>query len=181
MNLWQEGTPMIVDVNADGIKDLVIAYWKGLKDDRIVLDAYLRDADGKFQEKERSTGFDVKDGDRGFLEYGRDLTGDGLPDLLVRNSEQLLLHAGLRSTDGKKLVDLEPDQIPLGEFSQLPGHTVISVSNEGVSSWQEIAAGQRPRLVDLDGNGRPELLFVKSTARDGLGVFRVLWVGPPNR
>jgi hypothetical protein len=181
MNLWQEGTPMMVDVNGDDLDDLVIAYWKGLKDDRVVLDAYLRTSDGTFEEKERSTGFDVKDGDRDLLEYGHDLTGDGHPDLLVRGENRLRLHRGLASSDGGKLVSLQAEEIPVEAFANLPGHTVISVSSAGVRAWNEVPAGRSPRFADIDGDGRAELLFARSTGPAGLGVFRVLWFGAPDR
>jgi hypothetical protein len=139
MNLWQEGHPLLVDVNTDQVPDLVIAYWKGLVDERVVLDAYLGAADGGFEPRARTTAFDVPDGDRSFVHYGSDVTGDGVADLLVRGKPGLLLYPGRASTDGSHLVVLEPRTVD--------------------------GDGGRPVVADLDGDGAGEILIPGSPFR----------------
>jgi hypothetical protein len=74
---WQDATFHFVDVNADERTDLVLGYWKGWKKGKIVLDAYLGNEDGSFDDSPRSTVFPVEEGHRSYFDYGRDLTGDG--------------------------------------------------------------------------------------------------------
>jgi hypothetical protein len=152
MNLWQDDHTIVLDVNGDGADDLVAGYWKGILKSRVVLDAYLRREDGTFDPKPRTTAFDVKDGDEDVLEYGRDLTGDGIPDLLVKNDDDLLVYGGLESDNGKKLVESVPSL-------ELP---------------RPRRGGSRPRIVDLDGDGRAEVVLVRRTGkRAGLQVYRL--------
>jgi hypothetical protein len=108
INLWQPAEFMSLDVTADGREDLVVAYWKGLRDDRVVLDVYPRTVDGGFSEKVGTTGFDVKDGERSFVGYGHDLDGDGLYDLVVTSKQRVLVYSGRPSSDGDKVVDKNP-------------------------------------------------------------------------
>jgi len=143
MNLWQDAVPRMIDVNGDGAEDLVIGYWKGIFKSRVVLDAYLRGADGSFSTSPRNTAIDVKKGEEGFLHYGSDLNGNGHPDLLVRDEEHVLIYAGRASTDGKQLVDTKKPH--------------------------RVEAHNEPLLADLDGDGRPELLFLSG------GRFQAIW------
>jgi hypothetical protein len=176
MNLWQEATPIVADVNADGRTDLVLGYWKGLKDSRVVLDVYLRLEDGSFRDKPRTTAFNVEDGDRSFVEFGHDLDGDGQADLLLRNeSGTLLLFPSLSSTNGKKLVSSTPRLLPFGDDLETAASVEIVISVGGPPTVREMPVG-RPRIVDLDGDDRSEMLLVRPG--DGLqpGVFRALWL-----
>jgi hypothetical protein len=160
MNLWQDGTPMMLDVTGDGREDLVLGYWKGLKDDRIVLDAYPRLPDGWFDDTPQTTAFDVKKGDRSFFSYGHDLDGDRLSDLLVRSDDSLVVYRGLHSTSGRKLVDKTPFAIPSLVMQGSPGTTMVQVGSGGFGSWTLPSPG-RPRVVDVDGDGTHEILIVR--------------------
>jgi hypothetical protein len=177
MNLWQSATPIVTDVDADGRTDLVLGYWKGLKDSRVVLDVYLRQEDGSFRDKPRTTAFNVEDGDRSFVEFGHDLDGDSRADLLLRNeSGTLLLFPSLSSTNGKKLVSSTPRRLPFGDELEAGASAEMVISVGGPPTISQILPVSRPRLVDLDRDDRMEMLL----ARPGNGAepaeLRVLWL-----
>ena len=179
MNLWQGGTPWILDVNRDGRSDLVVGYWKGLKDSRVVLEVFLRDEDGGFAEKPRTTAFNVDDGERSFVAYGRDLTGDGLFDLLVAADARLWLFPGTRSRNGKKLVDDEPElvlDVNLPESDQ-EGSVTINIGSDGASTVQ-FTALSIPSFKDMDGDGVAEILMVTRGTWKSPGTFTVLLLNP---
>jgi hypothetical protein len=179
MNLWQGGTPWILDVNGDGRDDLVIGYWKGLKDSRVVLEVFLRDADGSFAEKPRTTAFDVEDGERSFVGYGRDLNGDRLFDLLVVADGRIWLYPGKPSRNGKKLVDDEPEQIlDIGERKlEREGSVTITIGTGGASTVQSTALSI-PSFLDLDGDGVKEVLMVTRGTWKIPGTFTALYLNP---
>lgn len=135
LNLWQEAVPLLYDADADGREDLVIGYWKGLAGDRVVLDVYPRVSDGSFAKSARTTAFDVKDADRSYVGFGHDLDGDGLADLVLYGDGRWWMYAGRESGKGGNLVEGKPREL----------------------LRQEARAG--PRFVDLDGDGRSELLW----------------------
>ena len=169
MNIWQEAEPMLLDVNADGRRDLVIGYWKGLSNDRVVLDVYLRQDDGWFAAAAKTTAFDVKpakrerkdskparpEPDRSFVRYGRDLDGDSIPDLLVRTPVSLLIFRGQASKNGEKLLTKVPLELPLSAATGTgdPGH---------------------PRLVDLDNDGNAEILTVRRGLTTGQDLLQII-------
>ena len=170
MNLWQQSTPVMLDVNADGMEDLVVGYWKGLKNSRVVLDAYLRMPDRSFAKVPKTTAFDVEDGNRSFVHYGNDLNGDRVGDLILASGDAFLFYPGLHSTTGKKLVSKTPRVAPVRQLDL--GENSITISLGPTGSHVEGSLSHRgPRYADLDGDGRLELL----TARESLpGGFRIV-------
>ncbi len=157
MNIWQEAVPFILDINQDGREDLVIGYWKGLKDDRVVLEVYLRGDDGGFG-KARTTAFDVEEADRSFVAFGQDLDGDNLPDLLVGKVDELLLFPGRHSPNGKKVVANKPaTRYPLKNWDTNTG-VMISIGTEGTDIVMTIP-DDRSCLLDIDQDGVPEILI----------------------
>jgi hypothetical protein len=179
MNLWQGGTPWILDVNRDGRSDLVIGYWKGLKDSRVVLEAFLQNDDGSFAEKPRTTAFDVEDGQRSFVGYGRDLNGDDLYDLLVMADGRIWLYPGKPSRNGKKLVDDEPEQIlDIGERElEQEGSVTITIGTGGASTVQSVALSI-PSFMDMDGDGVEDILMVTRGTWNIPGTFTALFLNP---
>jgi hypothetical protein len=148
-----------------------MGYWKGILSQRVVLDAYVRQPDDSFRNAPRTTAFDVKDGEPPYLQYGQDLDGDALPDLLVRTEERWLLHSGLPSSSGKKLVQRKPRTLPLPEVKGHPLVDVGSFSSSGGPSWTRISEEERPRFTDLG------LLLVRPGSDSRPGTFHILWPG----
>jgi hypothetical protein len=178
MNLWQEAFPKVLDVNGDGLEDLVVGFWKGIMDDKVVLDVYLRETDGSFRASPRTTAFDIKDGDHDILLYGTDIDGDGLPDLLVRGTKGLLLHPGLRSSNGKRVVSDKPRVIPTGDLASEPSYTEVVLSEKGLDQRFIGNLSTRPRLVDLNGDGKSEILMTRRGGSSRPAVVRVIHLGP---
>ena len=168
MNLWQEAHPVAADVNGDGRKDLVLGYWKGLKDDTLVLDAYIRRADGKLESSPRATTFDVEEADRDVLLFGEDLTRDGLPDLLIESNGALVLHAGVRSSSGSKIVDKVPRWTirPGSPAEANPTVVKVQLGTGGTSvSVSPPRLEGKPRILQLDTEGAPAVVLVDGAAR----------------
>lgn len=176
-NLWQMSTPSILDVNGDGLEDLVLAYWKGLKDDRVVLDAYLRQPGGGFARSAGSTQFEVEDADRFVLGYGRDLDGDGLAELLLRAGGRMLIFPGVRpGRKGKGLVEKNPRwELPGEQGSSQTARNRIAVGEEGTIFSEVFEPFGSWRLVDLDGDGREEILALARSI-EGRGFFQVTFL-----
>jgi hypothetical protein len=152
INLWQEVHVSLADADGDGREDLVVGYWKGLVKSKVVLDAYLQGEDGAFAPAPRTTAFDVKDGDEEVLLYGADVDGDDLADLVLTAADAVLVHRGRTAAKGAGIVDPRPAaRVPL------PG-----------------ASREAPRVIDLDGDGRSEILFAGTAGVErGLVILRV--------
>jgi len=186
VNLWQRVFPAIVDVDADGREDLVLGYWKGLKDDRVVLDTYPAKPDGTFQRSPRTTAFDVEDADRGILGYGRDVDGDGTPDLILHAGGAMRIFRGdPGASRGKDLVGREPYASlpwPGGDGDMAWGDAFdIEVGDDDGGGVRLIPPGAgfgTIRFVDLDGDGHAEMLGGRGT-KDGLG--RLVLITPARR
>jgi hypothetical protein len=168
LNLWQIASPSVVDLDRDGRDDLVLAYWKGLKNAIAALEIY-RGAGSSFG-KAHSISFDVAGGEKGFIEFGRDLDGDGRPDLVLLANRELLVFPGTApDRAAEKAVATQPSRrIALPDLPS--AHTVeLSAGTDGFQV-QRVAGGLgTPHLLDLDGDGRPEAVF----AGDGAGGGRV--------
>lgn len=177
LNLWQDPRIEVVDVDGDGNEDLVLGYWKGLKDSRVVLDIYPGGEDGVPSPTPITTAFDVEDADESGLLFGPDVTGDGRPDLVVLTDSSLRVHAG-RPRDGKGGVveRRHPVVLPLGDLPSDPSVRGMEVGSGGARFWSE-GGLDRVRAVDLEGDGTFELVRYRAGAsaeRPGfLQLFRV--------
>ncbi len=180
-SLWQPVEPSLLDVDGDGRTDLVVAYWKGLKKDAVELDAFLRKEDGSFDPSPKATTIDAKDGDRTFLEYGRDLDGNGVADLLLIAGGKIHLFPGARKAPaGKDIVASTPRYVfPMPSFAASSGTVVASLGSGGVSAWTERDRAGIPRPVDLDGDGRLEIL-VAAFLEDGRSAFVIFRLASPD-
>lgn len=193
MNLWQRTVPMMLDADRDGRADLVLAYWKGLKNGHVEVDAYLQGEDGTFSRSARTTSFEVPEADRSYLDFGRDLDGDGRADLILTAGGKIEIHtASPRSKKGDDLVEpaarftlpLEADgaihvNMPAGSGDD--GDDVggdADGDGQGSSPSRPKAVGV-PRFIDLDGDGRDEILVVGGGMGDGrLVVFTLPKAAP---
>lgn len=170
-NIINDPRPTFTDVDGDGRQDLVLGYWKGFDADRVVLDVYLQDEDGSFPSSPKTTGLDVKQANPSILIYGRDLDGDQRADLMIVAEERLQIYRGsATSPKGKSIVE------PLPAFSAPVGDDVGGGSRVFVLDF---AGAQQftfdddppPRPVDLDGDGRSEVLLVAGEGLVSLVLF----------
>lgn len=178
INLWQSAEPFILDVDHDGHEDLVLGYWKGMKDDRVVLDVYRRNAAGGFEMSPRTTGFDVEDASRSFVGYGHDLDGDGRSDLVLRASGRIVMYPGRASRNGKKLVNVDSPVVLLDTLDARGDEWVeIGVGPGGGTRYSSRSGTRRPVFVDLDGDGRDEVVTHDPGGRGWPGILRFASVG----
>jgi hypothetical protein len=176
INLWQEARPTIIDLDGDGRDDLVLAYWKGLKNSIVAFEVYRGTENGSFG-KARSMSFEVDDGKRGVLEFGRDLDGDGRPDAILRAGNDLLVFAGPQASRAlDKPVETRPSRrIPLGAGLPEGGRTELSMGLEGFAVHRGRGGLGTLHLVDVDGDGRTEVVFAGDT-ESGFGRATVVFV-----
>jgi len=169
MNLWQDVSFEIVDVDGDGREDVVLGYWKGLRDDRVVLDVHFAVGDGSFRDQPATTAFDVSGGDRAWLSYGGDVDGDGRPDLLVRSRDRLLIYRG---TTGRRVVEREPVAVAIRDWKgeDDPVEVTVAVGTGGTAVRSDVGAGGRPYVSDLDGDGADDVVL---PTPKGLAVVRL--------
>jgi len=184
INLWQRITPIVIDINHDGREDLVAAYWKGLKDSRVVLDVYLRQQDGAFSRSPLETAFDVEHGSRSIVGYGSDLDADGAADLVLMANGEMQVFPGSRGR--KEIVDSRPRwSVPIhGDLSRGDDWDFdLSGVSKGSRARPPFGGPGAPRPADLDGDGRPELLFATPSHGDqggqgGHGRFDIIRLPP---
>jgi hypothetical protein len=176
INLWQQAHPVIVDLDGDGRDDLVLAYWKGLKNAIASLEVYRGTAPAGFA-KARSMSFDVEGGEKEFLEFGTDADGNGRPDLVLLANRELLVYPGAapgRAAD--KPVDSRPSRrIALPQDLPAARGSSFSMGFEGFQISRSTGGLGKPRLLDLDGDGRPEAVFAGDGANGG-GRVTVVFV-----
>lgn len=173
INLWQTAEPSILDLDKDGHDDLVLSYWKGLKNAIAALEVYRGTVEGF--EKPRTTSFDVEGGEKGFMEFGPDLDGDGHPDLILLATHELQVFPGAAPDRAiAKPVDSRPSRrIALPD---LPGthSSAVSVGAEGFQVSRVYGGLGAPHCLDLDGDGRPEVVFAGDGASGGRVVVVVV-------
>jgi hypothetical protein len=174
INLWQTTNPAIIDLDRDGRDDLVLAYWKGLKNAIASLEIYRGGAGPRFA-KARSMSFDVEGGDKGFMTFGPDADGDGRPDLILLAEKELLVFPGVDSKSAaEKPVATRPSRrVALPADFPNAGGDSISMGPGGLSFTRAAAGLGTPQLVDLDGDGRPEALFAGNNA-NGAGRLSIV-------
>lgn len=172
INLWQGGTPEVLDLDGDGRDDLVLAYWKGLKDSIAALEVRKRLPDGSFAHA-KTFDFDVKDGDRGWTFYGRDLDGDGRPDLALRAEGAFLVYPGSPGSQAIEhpVAKVPSRRIPLASDAMLSiTAQSMSFGPQGLSVEYDVDA-RLPRFLDLDGDGRVEAILAGGSGAAGRVVI----------
>jgi hypothetical protein len=171
---WNGVVPAVLDVDRDGREDLVVVQPEGLAGKTLVAQAWLGRGDGGFQPGGRKTVLDVEAED---WSYGQDFTGDGIADLVAVSRDRMLAFAGLTDPKGKNVLERKPwSTATLRPTSS--GKTVqMSIGTEGtrVEAGGVVEIGT-PSLVDLDGDGRAEVIFLAPN-EGGRGSVRVVRLG----
>jgi len=173
INLWQSAFPTFVDLDRDGRDELVLAYWKGLKNAIAALEIYPGGAGGTFG-KARTMTFDVEEGQKDVLNFGDDADGDGRPDLVLIAGHELLVFPGTLPEKALEApVTAKPSRrIALPDGIQGGSSRSLSVGTEGFSVSRTDGGAGAPHFVDMEGDGRPEVLFVGNrTASAGRAVI----------
>ena len=169
--------PSFLDANGDGRTDLVVAYWKGSDRDEVGLDAFFRREDGGFEAPARETTVEVKGGAGAVFSYGRDLDGDGSPDLLVLARGKVLVFPGTKTAPtGKGIVSKAPRwTLSVPSFAPDSGALVPGLDGDDAAGEMRRRALGAPRSVDLDGDGRLEILLdaVLKDGRSAVVIFRL--------
>jgi hypothetical protein len=168
---WFPVDPVLLDLDHDGKQDLVVVQPEGLGGGDLVIDTFFGQGNGRFEKPRR---LKLGNLDARSWSYGRDITGDGVADL-VTVASKTGLHVFAGTADPRRdLLDRRVRQVVdlagLGESVSVS----VGVGTGGVdleSSRSTTLGG--PYVEDLDGNGRPEVLLFSPS---GSGRGRVLVV-----
>lgn len=175
---WQRAVARFGDWNRDGRDDVAVAQVKGLGGDGILVELYLGKAvggkeEGGFARKPRKTRVDAQvEGWR----FADDVDGDGLPDLLVVDEDgRLAIYpSGGRERD-EAIAETARWRLDLPALAgaEADAERVVEVSVGDGGSDVEITFGiGLPDVVDLDSDGRPELVFREELGRQAPGGGR---------
>ncbi len=204
-HLWQHAEAAVADFDGDGHDDVAVAQVKGMFDgEAIQVDAYRGLGGGRFEGKPRRVR--LKAPDAGWR-WTEDLDGDRLPDLVAESEGRLLLFTGAGRRRGAVLAEEpawqlslpgEPEaeaerprergrdeedeeDAALAEAEETEVEVEIRAGEDGaeVRARHEglPALGSLPRALDLDGDGRAELVSVDALP-DGRERLRVIVLRP---
>ena len=175
---WYDLGVQIADLDQDGRDDLVVLQPDGLGAKKLVIETYRGKGTGGFFLTPRRSVVVAPDAR---WDYGSDFDGDGRADLVAVAGGQVLV---FRGSAKKKLVI---DKTPFRSFDaadlSIPEETVeIHVGDDAGGNAEDSDSDSdsdsdgpslgRPRTIDLDGNGRSEILLVGRA--DGRTVLRVI-------
>jgi hypothetical protein len=164
--LWFPLDSVAVDADGDGHQDLVIVHRAGLQGKELQVTAYHGIGGGHFDSRARH--WKLADQPTDWL-YGPDLTGDGVPDLLVLVGDRLLLYPG----DPKGSRPLAGR--PIWAVS-VPGAPKPDARDSDQGGSDQGTGPNRERLLtvhELPGGGRVALL--QGAQKDGRTVLTVVW------
>lgn len=167
--LWFPLDVYAADTDADGHQDLVLIHPGGMRGKEVLVSAYRGLGEGRFDPKPRTWKLNEEVQD---WHYGSDLTGDGLPDLLLYIKDRLFLYPGdaksARPVTGRPAWTVTITGAPKEESRG---------DGEGAEDTDRQDTGpDRDRLLlgfDLAGGGRTVL--AQGFQKDGKSVLTVLW------
>ena len=166
---WFPVRPFVLDVDKDGHDDLVVVQQEGLRGKTLIAETWLGQGNGRFSPSSCKVSLGVQ---ARAWDYGADVTGDGCPDLVAIEQKKLLVFAG--TTDPRRdLLDRRP-RLSI----DLPASESVTISagagSEGASV--ESKRADSLRLIDLDGDGRSEIVVTVRTD-NGRGRVTVVRLG----
>lgn len=191
-HLWQSLTTHFAALDGNGRQDLVLIHPEGLRGKKLRFQVWTAlgtvgtIGSGSLAPTPATSTVEV-DADAWY--YGADLTGDGIPDLLVRSAGRLLLYPGIARSH--RLADRPTWSFTLPLAPPPPRGTRSGDGGDGddVNGDPAAAAGERTRdtppregrlgaLVDLRGDGRPTLLLTVAGPQGRSQVVAVRRAGP---
>ena len=158
---WYEVEPRIVDFDADGKDDLLLIQPQGLGADELLVELHPGRGGGLLEPRGRRSKLKVEGSS---WDMSSDFTGDGTVDLLLMAEGELRIYTGI-ARHKKRVVDDTPRHL-LGPA--VSGDTdlqvAINVSAQGSES-EAIGFHRPPRLLQLDGDPRPEIVLMETVRR----------------
>lgn len=156
-NLWQSG-PITIEPGA-----IACHYYKGLIRSKFKRDLYLWNEGGYVEPKPKSVKWKIEEANRGAIAVDLDMTGDGLPDLILQDSEGLRLHPRSGAEPLKSFSE-QPDRLEFDTDSSFSVDVGVGASGSSFSFSSKL--DDRNRFRGRDGYALIE--------RDGVGeIWRV--------
>jgi len=178
-HLWHHVKTYFADLAATGRQDLVLIHPEGMGGKKLRFQVYPNAGPGRFSAQPRTSTVDV---DASAWFYGADLTGDGVPDLLVRDEKGgLLLYPGIAKA--YRLADRPSWSFHLPVPPPPPRSAKHKPKEDGGGDGAD--AGDHPsrptappaarlaHLVDLRGDGHPTLFLAIPDAQGRTQIVAV--------
>jgi hypothetical protein len=177
--LWQDLETAFVDHDSNGELDLTLLQREGFSGKKLQIDQYTARG-GRLSSRARRSLIKIPWAE---WSYGRDLTGDGVKDLLLQ-SQGLHLIAG-RGSDEKSPFEARARwMVPLPDARQPNARVSISIGPEGSSSESSEMSGadtsaEEDALDPEDGEGGPPTGGEDEDEDSGIRWGRPHFVSPP--
>jgi VCBS repeat protein len=169
--IWQRLEATLRDLDGDGRQDLVLLHPEGLRGKSLHVEVAAGQEGGRFSTKPIARSLSVTPD---AWAWGTDFDGDGLPDLaLLTDQGRLQLHPGDRR-------DRLPAARPAWSIPLAPLHPArlmeLGVGGDAQSSFEPPPQdAARPaeaifEMLDLTGDGRPEILVTGADFKGGVRI-----------
>jgi hypothetical protein len=156
------------DVDGDGLEDLVTIQSKGLGGGKIHLEAFLSKPNGRFHPTSKRSTLELE---FGAADFGRDINGDGLADLVTASSTEVLVFLGEQAK--RRLVAKKHRwNVPFGELEG-QGEIEVSIGKENASMERQNPSYDHLATLDVDDDGRAEVVLMEKAVQ-GRGVVKVI-------
>lgn len=170
-NLWQSARLYVSDVDGDGDDDLTLAYWKGRRKRKAVLDTYLGVGGARLASRPVESEIPLGAEDPSTLSFAEDWNGDGHNDWIWLADGAVELHLGREDPRAKQRVETRALSVPI----DTAGHRQSwSVSIGGGPPQAGLDAARRLPPLDLDGDGSLEWLYAFGDAESGRSRLTVV-------
>jgi hypothetical protein len=177
-HLWQTLKTYLADLTGTSRQDLVLIHPEGLSGKKLRFQVHANAGQGRLAAQPRSSSVDVE---AGAWFYGADLTGDGVPDLLVRDKkDHLLLYPGVARAYRLANRPSWSCNLPVPAAPPRPAkhNAKAKEEDDGDQDGEGPARLDNPAtrlagLVDLRGDGRATLFLAVADAQGRSQVVAV--------